>query len=89
MQEELPYFKHTNDFLLRATGHSIIDYARYYGYPEAEVKILQLEGIDDKRLKPVIVQDADLKSFQTARDVIYDTTIQIIVNNYKDTEFIF
>lgn len=62
MQEELPYFKHTNDFLLRETGNSIIDYARYYGYPETEVKILQLEGIDDKRLKPVIVKDADLKS---------------------------
>lgn len=62
MQDELPYFKHTNDFLLRETGHSIIDYARYYGYPETEVKILQLEGTDDKRLKPVIVKDADLKS---------------------------
>ena len=42
-----------------------------------------------KTLGHFILKDADTTSLQTAKDVIYDTAIQIIVNNYKDTEFVF
>lgn len=42
-----------------------------------------------KTLGHFVLKDTDLSSFQAARDVIYDTTIRIIVKNYKDTDFIF
>ena len=58
------YEQKLNEWLEKETGNTSVNafsLCKRFGFPDTEIKVMQLDGYDDSRLQPVIDNDEDLK----------------------------